>query len=93
MPAVSKADDLEQEGMVFQFGRPPNRIDLLSRVDGLTFDEAWDERHLATLLFPDQTTQDLPILSLSHLIAAKQAAGRPKDLDDLRYLLKLRDRL
>lgn len=85
VPAVNSADELAQEGMIFQFGVPPNRIDLLSRVSGISFDAAWARRiEVEVLGGPAPLT--IPVISLADLRAAKRAAGRPKDLDDLENL-------
>ncbi len=67
--------------MVYQMGLPPSRIDILTGVDGLTFDSAWSRRIYASF-GPVQ----VPVLSLEDLRATKAAAGRPKDLADLALL-------
>lgn len=38
------ADDFTKLDVVFQMGLPPNRIDLLTEISGVSFDEAWDSR-------------------------------------------------
>ena len=91
MPAVEQAQDLAQRGMVFQFGRPPNRIDLLSQVDGVEFESAWEACEFALMIDGDSEIP-LPFLGLGDLIASKKAAGRPKDLEDLRYLERMTQR-
>ena len=76
-----KAEDFSQIGMVVQLGRPPRRIDILTGVDGIDFETAWNSRievSLADLV--------VPFISKEQLILSKRAAGRQKDLDDLRYL-------
>jgi hypothetical protein len=48
-------DDLAKPGVVFQIGVPPRRIDILTDIDGVSFDEAWRERmetSLAGLIVP-----------------------------------------
>lgn len=70
-----------EPGQVLQLGRPPNRIDILTSIDGVSFDEAWAKRLDAEF---DGLT--VPILSLEDLIANKAASGRPKDLGDLSKL-------
>src|SRR5450631_290181 len=37
-------DDLVKAGTVFQIGLPPSRIDLLTSISGVTFEEAWPNR-------------------------------------------------
>lgn len=81
VPGIKSAEELADIGLVLQFGRPPNRVDLLSRVSGVVFQTAWSRRVRATM-----NGRELPYLALTDLIAAKEAAGRPKDLQDLIYL-------
>jgi hypothetical protein len=64
-------------------GNPPWRIDLLTSIDGVTFDEAWSERREWTI-----EGLTFPVLSRRHLIANKRAVGRPKDLADVDELEK-----
>jgi hypothetical protein len=73
--------DLATPGVVFQIGVPPYRIDLITRVSGVTFDEAWSERAVAEL-----PGLSLPIIGRQALIRNKRASGRPKDLVDLQML-------
>lgn len=82
VPGIEHAGELEDPDLVLQFGRPPNRIDLLSRISGVAFEEAWVSRLSLAL---DEGTP-IHYISLDHLIANKRASGRPKDLDDLAYL-------
>lgn len=85
IPGVDSTEELTQEGLILQFGRPPNRIDLINRIDGVSFEEAWPVRTEAIL---ESESGDIPVyyISLEKLIENKKAAGRPKDLDDLKYL-------
>lgn len=87
VPGIGSPGELLEDAIVVQFGRPPNRIDLLSSIDGVSFDEAWDSRISAEI---DTGTGDAPvpvfILGLSSLLKNKAATARAKDLDDLRYL-------
>jgi hypothetical protein len=59
----------------------PCRIDILTQIDGLTFDEAWPCR--MEVVIGDLT---VPVLSRDHLIRNKQASGRPKDRADVQAL-------
>lgn len=68
IPGIDSPDAFAPDGMVVQFGQPPNRIDLVNSIDGVSFDEAWAGRVHA-------------------LVKNKRASGRPKDLDDLNYLI------
>lgn len=89
IPEVGDSSALLVRGVVFQFGIPPNRIDLLNDIDGVTFDEAWPRRTEAAI---GEGRDRIPFsyLGLDDLLANKRAAGRPKDLDDLRYLEAVR---
>lgn len=75
------AKDLTTPDTVVQIGLPPARIDLLTSLTGLTFDEAWAgrTRHSVGAL-------DVPFLGKDALIKNKRACGRPKDLADLQIL-------
>jgi hypothetical protein len=89
IPSVASPNDLKQPGYVIQFGRPPNRIDLLTSIDGVQFQEAWDTREIITIE-EGSTLLSCFMLSLEKLIQNKHASGRPKDLDDLAFLKKRR---
>jgi hypothetical protein len=73
--------DLTEPGLIFQIGLPPVRIDVITSIDGVDFDEAWPAR-LQTV-YGGVTTS---VLSRRHLIVNKQACGRPQDLADLDWL-------
>jgi hypothetical protein len=78
--------DLATEGVVFQIGIAPVRIDVLTRIDGVRFADAWPDRVQTT--FGDQP---IAVLSIQHLIQNKRAAGRLQDLADLERLEQLAD--
>ncbi|MGI9175597.1 MAG: nucleotidyltransferase [Rhodothermales bacterium] len=85
VPGVSEMEELMHPGLILQFGRPPNRIDLLNQIAGVSFDAVWETRLTLSLVSDDENTP-MYYIALEHLIANKQAAGRPKDLEDLSYL-------
>jgi len=70
-------EDLATPGIVFQVGVPPSRIDVLTAIDGVTFDEAWPDR-VATR-YGDQS---IHVIGLRQLVVNKRASGRPQDLLD-----------
>ncbi|MEO6029037.1 MAG: hypothetical protein ABIR79_19400 [Candidatus Binatia bacterium] len=86
IPGITTAPELLESGVIVQFGRPPNRIDLLSTIDGVTFEEAWPERINETLALPDGGRVPFPVIGLAALCKNKRASGRHKDLDDLEHL-------
>lgn len=67
--------------MVVQLGSPPNRIDLLTVIDGIQFDEAWEHRQYGNL-----DGLRVPFISREDFLANKRASGRPKDLADVAEL-------
>lgn len=78
--------DFSREGTVYQLGLPPRRIDILTAVSGLTFDQARDGG--MTLQIGDVEFQ---VPSRENLLLNKRASGRPKDLEDARWLQELVD--
>ncbi|MBP7867916.1 MAG: hypothetical protein KA419_18460 [Acidobacteria bacterium] len=88
IPGVKAPSDLQVRGQVIQFGRPPNRIDLVNAVSGISFQEAWSSRREESLCWEGGNCRVF-IIGLEPLMRNKQAAGRGRDLDDLRYLRKL----
>jgi hypothetical protein len=72
------------DGTTFQMGQPPDRIDVLQRIDGITFDEAWENRIEGTL-DGEVTTS---VISRDDLIRNKLATGREQDLLDVKVLRK-----
>jgi hypothetical protein len=73
--------DLATAGVVYQIGRAPNRIDLLTSITGVQFEEAWTHRIAA-----DLEGRSIPVLGRVELIANKKAVGRLRDLADVEDL-------
>lgn len=73
--------DFETPNTVYQIGLPPRRIDLMTSITGVEFEEAWDSRQLAEI-----SGMAVPFMGRDALIRNKKAAGRDKDLVDLRLL-------
>jgi hypothetical protein len=67
--------------IVFQIGMPPIRIDILTGIDGVSFDQAWPKRISAPI-----GAVTAPIISRDDLIRNKRASARPQDLADLERL-------
>ncbi len=88
IPGIDRLEELQEIGTIIQFGRPPNRIDLLNQVDGLSFVEAWNSR-IAVMLRTQSAEQPVFYLGLAALIRNKEASGRPKDLEDLEFLRRI----
>jgi hypothetical protein len=75
------ADDLARPNVVFQMGVAPNRIDIVTGIDGVAFSEAWPGR--AETTYGDQR---VPVIGRRHLVQNKRASARPQDLLDLAIL-------
>lgn len=79
--SVVNRDQLAASLGVTQFGEPPVRIDLLSDITGVTFDEAQVDA-----VAIEVGGERLPVIGLAALRKNKQATGRKKDRDDLKRL-------
>ena len=76
-----KEEDLSRPDTIFQMGVPPWRIDVLTSVTAVTFDEAWSRRFMKKV-----DEMELPFISLEHLVRNKTAVARPQDLADVARL-------
>ncbi len=74
-------DDFSTYDGVLQIGRPPRRIDIINRADGITFDEA-----IASGDTIEVDGRLVPIIGLPALLKNKRASGWPKDLADIAAL-------
>lgn len=79
-------EDLSTPGVVFQMGLPPRRIDILTQISGVEFDEAWTSRE--EVRFGDL---DVFVIGPRELLRNKRATGRPKDLLDADTIVELLD--
>ncbi len=77
---MSPADFMD--GTVFQFGQAPNRVDILQKIDGISFDDAWPNRVEGNI------ESEIPsqVISREDLIRNKLASGREQDLLDVKVL-------
>jgi hypothetical protein len=74
-------DDLATADTVFQMGVAPSRIDVMTGISGVTFEQAWPSRLTVAI---DGLT--VPVIGRDELLRNKAASGRPKDLADLAAL-------
>jgi predicted nucleotidyltransferase len=77
----------QQQGKIIRMGVPPMRIEVLTDIDGVTFDQCYAARETSTI-----DGQPVNLISLRHLRKNKKASGRHKDLDDLDHLPKTKHR-
>lgn len=68
--------------MVFYYGLFPNRIEILTGISGVTFDDCWKSKSIVTLSENIKTN----IISLEDLLKNKKASGRAKDTADIEEL-------
>lgn len=85
-PSVSEAD-FQRNDVVVQLGVPPRRIDVLTEIRGVTFEEAWRGRRTV-----EWGSRSVAFLGLEELLRNKRACGRAKDLMDVEALEKLHHR-
>ena len=75
------ADDFLEEGNIIQLGYPPNRIDLITFLKALMFENCYPERvqvEIQGVL--------IDFIDIENLKTNKKATGRPQDLADLENL-------
>jgi predicted nucleotidyltransferase len=82
---VKKLSEMDfTEVVIFHIGNEPERIDFLSKVQGLDFDEAYRQKQLLSV-----GGHQVPILHLNDLIANKLLANRLKDRADVENLMRI----
>ncbi len=76
-----QAEDLSRPGLGLQFGQPPLRVDILTRIDGVAFEDAWPRAI-------EDAIDGVPcrFISREDLLTNKRAARRPQDLADVAAL-------
>ena len=79
-------DDFADQGIVFQIGVAPRRIDIITQIDGVTYDEAKEDK-----IVVEVEGLALPVLSLDKLIKNKMSTGRERDKLDAKFLIEKRD--
>ncbi len=70
-----------EEGIIFQIGVAPRRIDIITKIDGVDFKKAYSDKQEVEI--EDIT---IPFLSKEDLIKNKESTGREKDKLDAKYL-------
>lgn len=79
---------LFEAGKGITFGEPPNRVDVISEIRGVSFEEAWTRKQAGR--FGPQTAN---YIGLDDLISNKEAVGRSQDLADVEKLKLAREKL
>jgi predicted nucleotidyltransferase len=76
--------DFMQEGYVTQIGYPPLRIDILNSIDGVKFEDAYQNK-----LIIEVDGIEIKYIGLKDFIENKTASGRIQDIVDLKEIKKI----
>ena len=74
-------EDLQTSGMVFQIGNVPSRIDVITQIDAVEFNDAWKEHKIIEI-----ENLQIPVIGKTQLLKNKQSTGRAKDRNDALWL-------
>lgn len=77
-------EDFLKENNILMIGNTPLRIDIITTIDGVSFEEAYKTSRIYT----DEGT-DIRCIHINELISNKKASGRLKDLADAEMLEKI----
>ncbi len=84
VPHEITVEDLNTENLVLQIGIDPMRIDILTDIDGVDFEKAWNNRTNNSLF-----GEEIHFISIHDLIQNKSATNRTKDKYDVLELKKI----
>jgi predicted nucleotidyltransferase len=76
-------DDFLRPGYISQIGYPPLRIDILNTIDGVQFEEAFQNKQILA-----ENDLKIPYIGLNDLLTNKVATGRKRDIDDVKEIKK-----
>lgn len=71
-------EDFTKPGNVVQLGYPPLRIDLLTEIDGVTFEECFKNKKEVII-----ENLEVNFIGYNDLLRNKKQSGRPRDIDDI----------
>lgn len=89
IPGIKNQTELKQEGVIFQFGVPPNRIDLINTIEDIKFYEAIKNKKEDTIT-QNNIKFKIFYIGLNDLIKNKKAVNRYRDKEDLKFLNKIK---
>jgi predicted nucleotidyltransferase len=90
IPGIRSYTEFMKKGAVIQFGRPPNRLDLINDISAVSFENAWTNRVIEETKIAGKK-YSIYYIGLDDLIVNKRKANRYKDLEDLKYLVNLKE--
>jgi hypothetical protein len=76
-----RPEDLAEPGPFLTLGSPPYRIDILTTIPGVSFDEASDQCEVLGV-----AGRQVSVIGRGALIKNKRASGRPQDIADAAVL-------
>jgi hypothetical protein len=76
-------DDFTSDDLIFQIGVVPRRIDVITGIDGVSFEDAWPH-HIELSI----NGISVPVIGRAQFLANKRASGRPKDIGDVALVLR-----
>src|SRR5262245_21505185 len=78
-----KVEDFSNPDIIFRMGMPPNQIDILMSISGVSFEDAWKNRVQGEM-------EGVPIfvIGVEDQIKNKRASGRSKDIIDAEWLVR-----
>lgn len=74
-------EDLKTPGIVFQIGLVPSRIDIITQIDAVEFEDAWREHKTVKI-----ENLQIPVIGKAQLLINKESTGRAKDRNDALWL-------
>lgn len=77
-------EDFTTPDIVYQIGVAPQRIDILTSISGVEFDDAWKTRMVV-----DVDGMQIPVVGLQELLINKSSSGRDKDAADIPAIKRL----
>lgn len=80
-------EDFITPGVIIQLGYEPVRIDIVTSIDGCTFEEVWENRVIGRY-----GNTEAYFIGLDELLKNKKASGRKQDEVDIDILIKKRDK-
>ena len=88
IPGIASPQELSAKNLIVQFGLPPNRLDLLSRITAVSFAQAWKDKVVEKIKI-GKNEHPVYYISLKQLIKNKTAVKRHRDREDLEFLNKI----
>jgi hypothetical protein len=84
MADLKHLSQVDSQAFAFHFGEPPRRVDFLTKMAGLNFDDAEKKNQFFVV-----EGKKIPVLNIDELIVNKMYSGRMKDKADIEELQKI----